>query len=101
MTFEDGLAGSDWDGHLLLLYDSEAERRAGLAAWVRRGLDLGEKVVYTETPDASAEASVRMVLDGVGGDVAAAAAGGGVAVRPWGECCPPGGQRAVGGRALA
>jgi anti-anti-sigma factor len=39
-----------WDGHLLLLYDSEPERVAAVAAWVRRGLQQGEKVVYTEAP---------------------------------------------------
>jgi hypothetical protein len=38
--------GSDWDGHLLLLHDSDsdsdAERHAAVAAWVQRGLGLGE-----------------------------------------------------------
>jgi anti-anti-sigma factor len=37
-----------WDGHLLLLHDSEAQRRTGVAAWVRRGLARGEKILYTE-----------------------------------------------------
>lgn len=39
-----------WDGHLLLLHHDEAQRRRGVAAWVRRGLDLGEKIFYTEPP---------------------------------------------------
>jgi anti-anti-sigma factor len=39
-----------WNGHLLLLYDSEPERAAAVAAWVRCGLENGGKVVYTEAP---------------------------------------------------
>jgi hypothetical protein len=39
----DGAAtGCEWDGHLLLLHDSDAERHAAVAAWVQRGLGLGE-----------------------------------------------------------
>ena len=41
-------AGLDWDGHLLLLHHTEQERSSKLAAWVRRGLENDEKVVYTE-----------------------------------------------------
>lgn len=37
-----------WDGHLVLLHDSEAQRRTGVAAWVRRGLALKEKILFTE-----------------------------------------------------
>jgi anti-anti-sigma factor len=40
----------EWDGHLLLLHESEAERLAGLIAWARRGLERGEKVVLGEAP---------------------------------------------------
>jgi anti-anti-sigma factor len=40
-----------WDGHLLLFYGEESQRRAGVAAWVRRGLDLGSKILYTQPPD--------------------------------------------------
>ena len=101
MTFEDGLAGSGWDGHLLLLYGSEPERRAGLAAWVRRGLDLDEKVIYTEAPGVAAEDSVRMVLDEFGVDVAAATADGRLAMLPPAEFYPPAGQAPVVDRALA
>jgi hypothetical protein len=101
MTFEDGLAGSGWDGHLLLLYGSEPERRAGLAAWVRRGLDLDEKVIYTEAPGVAAEDSVRMVLDEFGVDVAAATADGRLAMLPPAEFYPPAGQAPVVERALA
>jgi anti-anti-sigma factor len=101
MTFKDGLAGSGWDGHLLLLYDSEPERRAGLAAWVRRGLDLDEKVICTEAPGVAAEDSVRMVLDEHDVDVAAATADGRLAMLPLAEFYPPAGQVPVVERALA
>ena len=101
MTFEDGLAGSGWDGHLLLLYGSEPERRAGLAAWVRRGLDLDEKVICTEAPGVAAEDSVRMVLGELGVDVAAATADGRLAMLPPAEFYPPAGQAPVVERALA
>ena len=40
-----------WDGHLLLVYQEEAQRRAEVAAWLRRGLDLGAKILYIEPPD--------------------------------------------------
>jgi anti-anti-sigma factor len=41
---------SPWDGHLLLLHNGEDERLARTAAWVRRGLDLGERVVLADGP---------------------------------------------------
>jgi len=47
----DGRPG--WDGHLLLLYDKESQRRIGVAAWVRRGLELGAKILYIEPQDES------------------------------------------------
>lgn len=53
-----------WDGHLLLFYDQEAQRRAGVAAWVGRGLDLGSKIIYTEPDDAPADRSLRGMLEG-------------------------------------
>ena len=40
-----------WDGHLLLFYDEESQRRAGVAAWVGRGLELGSKILYTQLQD--------------------------------------------------
>ena len=42
------------DGHVLLLHRGEEERRAQLAAWVRRGLELGEKVICAERADVPA-----------------------------------------------
>lgn len=46
-----GRRPAGWDGHLLLLYHSESQRRDGVATWVRRGLELGEKILYTEPPN--------------------------------------------------
>jgi hypothetical protein len=37
-----------WDGHLLLLHGSDAERESGLVSWVRRRLANNEKVIYSE-----------------------------------------------------
>ncbi|HEY7721870.1 MAG TPA: MEDS domain-containing protein [Pedococcus sp.] len=59
-----------WDGHLVLVHDSESQRRAGVSAWVRRGLDLGAKIVYIEPRDVATERSLVRVLqdDGVDAD---------------------------------
>jgi anti-anti-sigma factor len=59
-----------WDGHLVLVHDSESQRRAGVSAWVRRGLDLGAKILYIEPRDVTAERSLVRVLkdDGVDAD---------------------------------
>jgi len=51
-----------WDGHLVLVHGSEQQRRAGVAAWVRRGLDLGAKILYIEPADESAGRSLVGVL---------------------------------------
>jgi hypothetical protein len=64
-------AGSGWDGHLLL-HDSEAERLAGLTAWVRRSLERDQKVIYTEAPNLPPAESFLGVLEERGVDVAAA-----------------------------
>ena len=40
----------DCEGHLLLLYHEESYRRTGVAAWLRRGLELGAKILYIEPP---------------------------------------------------
>lgn len=53
-----------WDGHLLLIYQEEAQRRAEVAAWVRRGLDLGAKILYIEPQDESPARSLsRLIQD--------------------------------------
>ena len=51
-----------WDGHLLLLYHDESQRRAEVAAWVRRGLALGAKILYIEPQDESPERSLTGLL---------------------------------------
>lgn len=94
-------AGPDWDGHLLLLHGSEAERLAGLTAWVRRGLECDEKVIYTETPNLPWAQSFLGILEERGIDVATATAGGRLAVLPLAEFYPPEGQVTVIDRAPA
>jgi anti-anti-sigma factor len=42
---------STWDGHVLLLHDSDEERLTRTTAWVRRGLELGERVVHADGED--------------------------------------------------
>lgn len=51
-----------WDGHLLLIYQEEEQRRAEVAAWVRRGLDLGAKILYIEPQDESPTRSLSGLL---------------------------------------
>jgi anti-anti-sigma factor len=58
-----------WDGHLLLVHGSEEQRRAGVVAWVRRGLDLGAKVLYIEPVDVPVERSLMHVLRGSNIDI--------------------------------
>lgn len=53
---------ADWDGHVVLVHDNEQQRRHGVAAWVRRGLDLGAKILYVEPPDEPEERSFRGLL---------------------------------------
>jgi anti-anti-sigma factor len=93
--------GLEWDGHLLLLHHSEQERSSKLAAWVRRGLENDEKVVYTEACGASEEGSLLTALRGNGIDAVAATAEGRLCVIPVPEFYPAGGQLPVVERALA
>lgn len=53
---------ADWEGHVALVHDSERQRRIGVADWVRRGLDLGAKILYTEPEDTPPERSLLGVL---------------------------------------
>ena len=62
----------DWDGHILLLHGSESERRSGLAAWVRRGLENDEKVIYAEAGGIRPERSFMRILRDKGIDTAQA-----------------------------
>lgn len=61
-----------WHGHLLLIHHNEQERRAGVATWVNRGLELGEKTIYIEPPGEPASRSLMRVLDEHGVSAAAA-----------------------------
>ena len=63
---------AEWDGHLVLVHDNERQRRTGVAAWVRRGLEAGEKILYTEPSDVPASASFRDLLKEHAVDVDAA-----------------------------
>jgi anti-anti-sigma factor len=62
VTFAERTSAPSWDGHLLLLHQSEDERRSQLAAWVRHGLEHGEKVVYTQADPATSARSLVPVL---------------------------------------
>ncbi len=92
--------GSEWDGHLLLLHDLDAEWHAAVAAWVQRGLGLGEKVIYTQGP-AERDHSVIDALEAHGVDAATAVAEGRLAVLPPAELPSVNGQRQLVDRALA
>ena len=52
----------DWDGHLILVHANERQRRAGVAAWVQRGLELGAKILYIEPRQERADRSFLRVL---------------------------------------
>ena len=91
----------DWDGHLLLLHHSEQERSAKLAAWVRRGLENDEKVIYTEVDGRSDKGSLLAVLRENGVDAVAATAEGRLSIIGIPEFYPAGGPLPVIERALA
>lgn len=57
-----------WDGHLLLVHEGEQQRRAGVTAWTRRGLDLGAKILYIEPPHESGDRAFMEVLNEGGVD---------------------------------
>jgi anti-anti-sigma factor len=84
-----------WDGHLLLVYASEHERRAGVAAWARRGLDRDEKLFYGELENEAPERSVVTVLREAGVDVDAAQRDGRLVVLPLPEFYPAITQQAL------
>jgi anti-anti-sigma factor len=91
----------DWDGHLLLLHHSEEERSSKLAAWVRRGLENDEKVIYTEADGRSDKGSLLAVLRENGVDAVAATAEGRLSIIGIPEFYPAGGPLPVIERALA
>lgn len=90
MSHKSGITPPGWDGHILLLHGSESERRSDLAAWVLRGLENDEKVIYAEVGGLPPERSVMRILRNKGIDAAAAASEGRLVVRPLTEPYPPG-----------
>lgn len=97
---EDSSSGSEWDGHVLLLHASESERLSSLIAWASRGLDRGEKVVYTEGPDGQHQ-WLCSLLDVHGVDVAEATRDGRLEILALADFYPPEGQERIIDRALA
>ena len=84
----------------MLLYRTEDERREAVTAWVRRGLDLGEKVVYSEG-DVPPQRSLFTILESRGVDAASLASEGRLEVLPLDEFFPAKGQDRIVDRALA
>jgi anti-anti-sigma factor len=101
MSDQPGTAPLGWDGHILLLYGSESERLAALAAWARRGLENDEKVIYTEARETPPERTLVRLLQDDGIDAVAAAAKGRLLVQSPAEFFPPDGQAGLLERALA
>lgn len=99
MGAEHHTSGAEWDGHLLLLHSSESERRSRLTAWVRRGLDRDEKIIYTEE-SVRPQDSFLAILDTRGVDVAAATADGQLVVLSLAEFYPPEGYHRIVDQAL-
>jgi len=90
-----------WDGHLLLLHWNEDERRTGLASWVQRGLDRGDKVVYTETSGPESGEGLLVILSEHGVDVDIATDQGRLVILPLDEFYPPRGLASLVASALA
>jgi anti-anti-sigma factor len=52
-----------YEGHVLLLYHEDSYRRTGVTAWLRRGLELGDKILYIEPPDELPARSLSGLLE--------------------------------------
>ncbi|HZC25797.1 MAG TPA: MEDS domain-containing protein [Actinopolymorphaceae bacterium] len=88
-----------WDGHLLLLYHTETERRMALAAWMRCGLEHNEKIVCAEDDKASGPSVLDLLADQL--DVVAATASGYLETVAPRELREPEERRQIVERALA
>jgi anti-anti-sigma factor len=97
----DGVSSVGWDGHLVLVRASQDEWRSGFAAWARRGLEQGEKVICTEGPAEPARPSVLALLAAHGIDVVKAAGQGRLLVLPASQVYPAGCQMQVVDQAAA
>jgi anti-anti-sigma factor len=91
-----GGAGGDWSPHVLLLHHHETHRQARVVSWVREGLALGEKILYSSVPGDL----LVSVLTRWGADVAPAHRDGQIAVFPSEEVFPGGRQAELVQRAL-
>lgn len=98
---EHDIGQGTWDGHLLLLHRDEPERRAAVAAWVRRGLELGEKIYYCEPATRAPQRQLVNLLAAACPQATAAASSGQLQVLPPAEFYPPGGQLPLIRRGLA
>src|SRR4051794_29639458 len=54
---------TNWGGHLLLSYASDAERVTGLAGWAQDGLDARERLLCADVPG---PLGVVQLLEGAG-----------------------------------
>jgi anti-anti-sigma factor len=94
VVFSDELQSAlGWDGHLLLLHQTEPERHVELAAWVRRGLQRDEKVLYTQLDDEPPARSILTLLANQGINISDAIRRKQFELLPIGEFYPPGGQQ--------
>ena len=92
-----GVTDEQWDFHLLLLYQEESDRRDGIAPWIQRGLDRGEKILLAQVPG---DTATLPWLTQRGVDISMAAGRGQFSVLPVKEFYPPEGQAALVERAL-
>ena len=92
-----GQRGSARDGHHLLLFRDDLHRMARVVDWVRRGLDEGEKVLYTQLPG---DTSLFRGLTESGVDVDRVIDEGRLSVLPLEEFYPADGQAGLVQRQL-
>jgi anti-sigma B factor antagonist len=95
------VAGSGWNGHLVLLHANEDERRERLALWVLRGLESGEKVVCATAGGGHSDAPLFSELRERRVDVDSAVGEGRLEVLPMTGFYPAGGGAEVVERALS
>lgn len=93
-----GCTGEEWDSHVLLLYRDEAHRQASVVSWVRRGLERGEKILYSTVPSDTAALMPVLRLGGV--DVERVVRDGQFCFLPLEEFFPGAGQAALVHHAL-
>jgi anti-anti-sigma factor len=90
-----------WDGHLLLLHQTEPQRHLELAAWVRHGLRLNEKILYTQLADESPARSILTLLANQGVNVSDAIRRNQFELLPLHEFYPAEGQQQLVEKAMS